>query len=199
MPEIKEKIICELKKTNRAGIEDLIDYLDDETDFFNAPASTKYHGNYLGGLAEHSWNVKELFMQKNETYFLGLPEDTIIICGLCHDLCKCNFYKRGKKNVKEGNKLNAYGKEVANWVEKEVWEIDDKFPLSHGHKSVIILQRFIKLTEFEICAMAWHMGFPEEYEMKQAYSKATEKYPAIVALHTADYESSYFLEKTIKE
>ena len=129
---------------------------------------------------------------------MGLSEDTITICAIGHDSCKCNFYKKGTKNVKDGKKKNTYGKEVDNWVEKEVWEIDDQLPLSHGHKSVILLQRFIPLSEFEVLAIAWHMGLPEEYEMRKSYSKAIEKHPAIITLHTADIESSHLLEKTIK-
>jgi hypothetical protein len=124
-----------------------------------------------------------------------LSEDSINICGLGHDICKCNFYKKGFKNVKKGTKPNGY----ANWVEKEVWEIDDMLPLSHGHKSVILLQRFISLSEFEVLAIAWHMGLPEDYESKQSYNKAVLKYPAIIALHIADIESSHLMEEVIKE
>lgn len=198
MSEVREKIITALKEVKRKGIENLIDYISNKSDFFTAPASAKYHSNYETGLAEHSWLVRELFDGKNKQFQLGLPEDTITICSIGHDLCKCNFYKKGFKNVKDGKKMNNFGKEVDNWVEKEVWEIDDQLPLSHGHKSIILLQRFIPLSEFEVLAIAWHMGLPEEYEMKMAYSKACEKYPAIIALHTADVESSYLLEKIIK-
>jgi len=198
MSEYKEKILDALKSVKREGIDKLIDYLENKTDYFTAPASSKYHSNYDGGLYDHSWLVRELFSEKNERFGLGLTQDTITICGICHDLCKNLFYKKGIKNVKDGKKINGYGKEVDNWIEKEVWEIDDQLPLGHGAKSVIILQKFIPLSEFEVMAILFHMGVPEEYEMKQAYNKAAEKYPAIIALHTADYESSYLLEKVIK-
>jgi hypothetical protein len=194
MEDYKEKIISTLQTVKRDGIERLITYLENESDYFTAPASTKYHNNFVGGLAEHSYKVMEILNQKNQQFNLNIPLDSIIICGLLHDLCKCNFYVKGKKNVKEGKKPDGRD----NWVEKEVWEIDDQLPLGHGSKSIIILQRFIPMSEFEVLAINFHMGIPEDYEMKNAYNKATEKYPAIITLHTADLESSYLLEKIIK-
>jgi hypothetical protein len=194
MNNLEEKIINNLKTVKRDGVDNLIAYLKEKTDYFNAPASTNYHSNYVGGLAEHSDKVVELFKEKNKRYSLGLSEDTIYICGYCHDLCKCNFYKKSFKNVKEGKKKNGYGKEVDNWIEKEVWEIDDQLPLGHGEKSIIILQRFVSLSEFEVMAIRWHMGLPEDYISRKCYDRAIEKYPAITALYTADLESSIFLE-----
>lgn len=207
MNEYKEKILNALKAIKREGIDKLVTYLENETDFFTAPASTKYHSNYEGGLAEHSYKVMELFKQKNEQFNLNIPMDSIIICGLLHDLCKTNFYTKekknvlkGKKKVKKNRKINGQWmeveEEVNDWQEEEGYTINDKLPLGHGCKSVILLQKFIQLTDFEIMAILFHMGIPEDYGMKQAYNKAVETFPAIIALHTSDYESSYFLEKT---
>jgi HD superfamily phosphohydrolase YqeK len=165
-----------------------------ETDFFTAPASTKYHSNFVGGLAQHSYKVMELLNKKNQLYNLNIPIDSIIICGLLHDICKCNFYVKGKKNVKDGKKPDGRD----NWVEKEVWDVDDQLPYGHGSKSVIILQQYINLTEFEIMAILYHMGIPEDYATKMYYSAATAKYPSIVVLSTADIEASYLFEETIK-
>lgn len=198
MEDLKKIILNELLEVQRDGMDNLIDYICNKTDYFTAPASTKYHSNYENGLAEHSHKVTQLFREKNERFKLGLSENTIKICGYFHDLCKCNFYKRGIKNIKDGKKINGYGKEVDNWIEKEVWEIDDQLPLGHGSKSVILLQEFISLSTFEVMAILFHMGLPEDYEMKIAYNNATKKYPAIIALHSADLESSYLLEE-IKE
>lgn len=189
-----EMIINLLTKTARPGINNLITYLCQETDYFTAPASTKYHSNYEGGLAEHSLKVMELWDKKNELYKLNIPDESIVICALLHDLCKCNFYVKGKKNVKEGKKPDGRD----NWVEKEVWDIDDKLPYGHGAKSVILLQQFIKLTEFEILAILHHMGLPETYSDRSTYSTAVEKYPAIITLHTSDVEASYLFEQTVK-
>lgn len=199
MGEVKDKILEKLIIIKREGMQELIKYIETKTDFFTAPASTKYHSNFEGGLAEHSWLVRDLFSKKNEQFAFGLSEDTITICAIGHDVCKCNFYKKGIKNIKSGKKTDYKGKEVDNWIEQEVWEIDDQLPLSHGHKSIILLQRFIPLSEFEVLAIAWHMGLPEDYESKQAYNKAVLKYPAIVTLHTSDIESSNLLEKIVKE
>lgn len=190
----KKRIITNLRTIQRDGIEDLITYLQEKTDYFTAPASTNYHSNHEGGLWEHSDKVTELFKEKNQKFNLGLSEETINICGYGHDLCKCNFYKKAIKNVKEGKKINAYGKEVDNWIEKEVWEIDDQLPLGHGEKSIILLQRFIPLNTFEVMAIRWHMGVPEDYVSRKAYQKAVEKYPSIIALQTSDIESSFLLE-----
>jgi HD superfamily phosphohydrolase YqeK len=198
LSEIKEKILKRLHSIKREGTDKLIDWIE-KSDFFDAPASTKYHGNFDTGLAEHSLKVTELFEEKCKRYNLDISIDTINVCGLCHDLCKVNFYKKIFKNVKEGTKIDFKGKEVANWIEKEVWDIDNKFPAGHGTKSVIILQNFIKLSEFEILAILNHMGLPEDYTSKMDYNSALEKYPAICLLHSADLESSYMLEKTLKQ
>jgi hypothetical protein len=176
-----EKIFNELRKAQRPGMLELMEWLE-KSDFFTAPASTKYHCSYEGGLAEHSWNTYQVFCHKNKIYKLGLPEDTLIICGLLHDVCKIAFYKKGSRNVKENGQ----------WVAKEVWEVEDKEPLGHGEKSVIILMDFIKLTDFEKYAIRWHMGFSEG--TNYSLSTALDLMPGIVTLHTADMESSYILE-----
>lgn len=62
--------------------------------FFTAPASTKYHGAYEGGLFEHSLNVTislvELTKQNSLTW--GRPESPYII-GMFHDICKQDQYR----------------------------------------------------------------------------------------------------------
>lgn len=114
----------------RDGKDDLLDWLN-HSDFFTAPASTRFHGNHEGGLLEHSIN-----------------NETIAIVALLHDVCKVNYYKKGTRNVKENGV----------WVQKEVYEVDEKFPCGHGEKSVIILQNFIHLDSEEIFAIRAHMG-----------------------------------------
>jgi HD superfamily phosphohydrolase YqeK len=195
--EVKEKILKMLHTVEREGMDKLIDWLE-KSDFFNAPASTKYHSNFEGGLAEHSLKVTELFEEKCKKFNNDISKDSVYICGLLHDVCKVNFYTKGLKNVKEGKKINYRGQEVGNWIEKEVWEIKDTFPAGHGSKSVIILQNFIKLTQFEILAILYHMGLPEDYISKMAYSQALELYPELILLHTSDEESTYMLEETKK-
>jgi HD superfamily phosphohydrolase YqeK len=182
--DIKKKIL----EIDRDGIKELLTYLETKTDYFTCPASSNYHSNFEQGLIEHCNYVTDLFREKNDKYNLGLSEDSIRICGFMHDLCKCNFYTRGKKNVKENGK----------WIEKEVWEINDTLPLGHGEKSIILLQRFIDLNTEEVMIIRWHMGLPEDYMSKKSYEKAVEKYKSIIAFCCADTEASYLLEKTIK-
>jgi len=182
--EIREKIIELLRSTGREGIEKVIEFLE-SSDFFTAPASTKYHSCYEGGLADHSLNVYKIFEHKNRIFRLELPIDTVIICGLLHDICKTSFYKKGSRNVKENGQ----------WVQKEVWEVEDINPLGHGSKSVIMLQQWITLTQFEIMAILWHMGAWEGKDNSMALSNAMSLMPGIVALQTADMESTYLIEK----
>ncbi|NFF59830.1 HD domain-containing protein [Clostridium botulinum] len=184
----KEKIIELLKSTERTGIERIIQYLD-ETDFFIAPASTRFHGNYEGGLAEHSLNVYELFREKNKKYDLGLSEDTIKIVSLLHDICKVNFYTVYDKNV------NIAGAgEKPKWVKQPAYGVKDVLPIGHGEKSVIKLMQFIKLSKEEIIIIRWHMGGFEPKENLNNINSSWNMCNAAVALHTADLESSYILE-----
>lgn len=181
---MKEIIIETLRTVNRDGIESLIKFLE-ESDFFTAPASTKYHGNYEGGLAEHSMNVYQIFKRKVAAYKVNVPMDSIIIAGLMHDICKVNFYKKGVKNVKENGA----------WIQKEIWEVKDQFPLGHGEKSLLILRQYINLTVQEMLLIRWHMGgFEPEGNRVHMYN-AIEVEPAIILLHAADLESSYLLER----
>ena len=181
--EIKNKIIELLGSTERKGIDKVIKYLE-SSDFFEAPASTRYHGNYKGGLAEHSLNVYEIFKKKNEIYDFGLSNDTVKITALLHDICKTNFYTVSSRNMKKDGK----------WIKVPYYAVDDQVPFGHGEKSVILLQQFIRLSKEEVIIIRWHMG---GYEPKENYNYISNSWnicKAGVALHTADLESSYILE-----
>ena len=181
--EIKNKIIELLGSTERKGIDKVIKYLE-SSDFFEAPASTRYHGNYKGGLAEHSLNVYEIFKKKNEIYDFGLSDDTVKITALLHDICKTNFYTVSSRNMKKDGK----------WIKVPYYAVDDQVPFGHGEKSVILLQQFIRLSKEEVIIIRWHMG---GYEPKENYNYISNSWnicKAGVALHTADLESSYILE-----
>jgi len=189
----KENIIdltmTRLRKVNREGMDALIEFLVENTDYFTAPASTKYHGNYEGGLIRHSNNVVNLLYEKNKRYNLGIPDESVIICGLLHDICKCNFYQKSVKWEKENGK----------WKSFLSYSIKDTMPLGHGAKSVIILQEFIKLTDLEKYMIMWHMYNHDlsEYN-KYTLNNAVELHPAIVAMYTADLESSTYLEEKVE-
>lgn len=190
----QERIISLLRDTNREGIEKVIDFLN-ASDFFTAPASTKYHSSFEGGLAEHSLAVRDILEVKSEQFGNILSKDTVNITGLLHDVCKINFYKKEKKNVKKGTKINDWGKEVANWVEEEVWVIDDSDPMGHGEKSLWILSKMIDVTDQEAYMIRFHMGFSEPKENYIHLNNALGKYHEIILLHTADLEATYLCEK----
>ena len=174
-----------LRTTNRDGIEELIRYLQEETDFFTAPASTKYHGAFAGGLLMHSINVcAELRLDPNSKVY---PTETLIIVALLHDICKANCYRTEKRNVKENG----------GWVEKQIYVFDDEFPLGHGEKSLYLASKFIKLSDEEAAAIRWHMGaFDNAFRGgDRGLNAAYEKYPLAVMLHLADMRAAYLVER----
>ena len=116
-----------LLKTNRRYIKDLIVYLDKDTDFYTAPASSNYHGNYKYGLLEHSAEVYNHLNALIKLYQYPVNEDSIIIIGLLHDLCKANFYNATTRN----RKING------EWIQEPYYSIVDSCPLGHGEKSEI--------------------------------------------------------------
>lgn len=174
---------------HRAGLEDLIAWIEG-SDFFTAPASTRFHGNYEGGLCEHSLNVYDCLTALAERYpeYACSPE-SVALCALTHDLCKCRMYVRGTRNRK-----NADGK----WEQYLTWEFNEVFPGGHGEKSAFIVQQFIKLLPEEYLAIRWHMG---EFDAAvkggdRSNNAAYEKYKLCAMLHLADLEASQLLEHT---
>jgi HD superfamily phosphohydrolase YqeK len=180
----KSKILELLGDIERPGMPGLLAYLE-SSDFFTAPASTRFHAAYSGGLADHSLSTYSVFEQKVKTYGIDLPADSVKLCGLLHDVCKIGLYHRGKRNVKENGK----------WVEKEVWVSEDILPLGHGEKSVYLIQKHIQLTDLEALAIRWHMGLSEPRELWDSLDAARGMHPAIMALHIADMESSFLAEE----
>ena len=174
----------------RHGAYNLLKWLE-KSDFFTAPASTRYHGSFEGGLVEHSVNVYHclkdyLSRERAKTvYNMNYSEETIAVAALLHDICKTNFYTVSTRNKKENGK----------WVEVPFYSIDDKMPYGHGEKSVFMIQFFMRLEMEEAFAIRFHMGFsgPEDVNL---ISRAFEMYPLAYALHVADCEATYFLEKS---
>ena len=149
--KMKQEFINLLKSTNREGMENLIAFLE-KTDFFTAPASTKFHGAFEGGLLEHSMKVYEILKDKAENNVINakFADDTIKIVALLHDICKANFYKVDYRNAKN---------ELGEWEKVPYYTIDDTIPYGHGEKSVMMLTEYIKLTSEEKYSIRWHMGF----------------------------------------
>lgn len=188
----KERFI-EIYNTNikREGADKLLEYLlSKNSDFFEAPASTRFHGSYEGGLLEHSLNVYDClkaYLERErvkETYSLSFTDESIAIVSLLHDLCKVNIYKSGTRNVKGEDNV---------WRKVAIYEFDDKLPYGHGEKSVYIITGFMRLSREEAFAIRYHMGFSGE-ENKNTIGNALEMYPLALAVNIADMESSFLLE-----
>ena len=187
-----------LTSTGREGMPALLQYLVEKTDFFIAPSSTQYHDAVAGGLLHHSLKVYHNLVTLSKTFQSDIPTDSLIIIGLLHDLCKANFYKLTKKSLpRKDDKgelvLDTYGKKI--WEDVMAYDIEDQFPAGHGEKSVILILRYIQLTDEEIMAIRWHMGAYDD--VKQSYggnlalTNASEKYPITVLTHMADLSASF--------
>ena len=176
---MKEEFIELLKQTNREGMENLIEFLKNKTDFFEAPASTRFHGSFKGGLLEHSMKVYEILKQK------AGDSESVRIIALLHDICKTNFYKVDYRNAKN---------EQGVWEKVPYYTIEDTIPYGHGEKSVMMITEFIKLTPEERYAIRWHMGFTEPKELYTTIGQAYKKYPIALLTHEADLEATYFYD-----
>jgi len=189
---MKEQFISLLKTVQRDGMDKLINYLEN-TDFYKAPASTRFHGNHEGGLLEHSLNVYEMLKEKlsHKPYsdMIQASEETIILVTLLHDICKTNFYTVDFRNKKNEDGI---------WVKEPYYTINDTIPYGHGEKSVMMISKFIDLTMEEMYAIRWHMGFTEPKELYNTISTVYEKFPLALALHEADLEATYLKESRNK-
>ena len=181
---MKDKFIELLKSTNREGIDKLIEFID-KTDFYKAPASTRFHGSYEGGLLEHSMKVYDILKDKVSKAIIPIetPEESLILIALLHDLCKVNFYKVDYRNAK-----NQFGE----WEKVPYYTIEDTIPYGHGEKSVMMITEYIKLTVEEKYAIRWHMGFTEPKESYTTLGEAFKKYPVALLVHEADLEATCF-------
>ena len=179
------------EQIHRQGAADLKNYLL-RSDFFTAPASTRYHCAYEGGLCEHSINVyrrllANVKMQFGEEWESKVSHESVAVCGLLHDLCKIDFYKLDYRNVKENGE----------WQRKPYFTREEALPFGHGEKSVYIAGSFIKLTREEAMAINWHKGGFDtrvrggDYSVSDAY----RMFPLAVLLHAADLEATYIDEK----
>lgn len=181
----------------RPGADKLLAWLE-TTDFFEAPASTRFHLSRPGGLVEHSIHVyhrlHDLFVSERQNRenepFIELSdseEETIAICGLLHDICKANFYA-----VEMRNRKNEQGQ----WEKYPFYVVNDQLPYGHGEKSVYIISGFMKLTREEAMAIRWHMGFSDNDFRAGGFSvgNAFEKFPLALLTHMADLQATYLDE-----
>ena len=175
---MKEEFIRLLQEIPREGMDKLLELLK-ASDFFEAPASTSFHGAFRGGLLAHSMKVYEILKTKTP------DSDSVRIIALLHDICKANYYKTDYRNAKN---------ELGVWEKVPYYTVDDTIPYGHGEKSVMMLSEFIKLTNEEKYTIRWHMGFTEPKELYGTIGLAYKKYPIALLTHEADLEASYFYD-----
>lgn len=163
--------------------------------FFEDPSSTTHHCAYPGGLAVHSWNVYRRLeiLVRHQSVVLGRQHyspETLFICGIGHDLCKMGCYHQKEKWRKNHN---------GQWESYPEYVWRDDMPLGHGEKSVMILSKYIKLSDEEMLAIRWHMGrfdaACDSYSGLQLLGTAQQKSPLVTALHLADMMATWFDEQ----
>lgn len=174
----------------RDGADHLLDWLIN-SDFFTAPASTKFHSAYEGGLCQHSLNVfnrfvKILKMEYGEDFVSKISMESVAIIALLHDVCKVDFYKVDYRNVKVDGQ----------WIQVPYYSVEDKLPYGHGEKSVYIVSSFIKLTREEAMCINWHGGGFDERVRGGSYAlaEAFYKFPNAMLFHSADMMATYLDE-----
>ena len=173
----------------RAGNAEFLDWLDKRTDFFTAPASTRFHGAFSEGLVIHSLNVFDLLYKRNSLEHTE-NDESIAIVSLLHDVCKADFYKETTRNVKDD--------QTGRWEKVPYFSIDDQFPFGHGEKSVYLIERYMRLDPTEAIAIRWHMGGFDDNAKVGGFNVANAfgRYPLAVKLHLSDLEATYILEGT---
>ena len=179
----------------REGAQELLEWLK-KTDFFVAPASTKFHSAMAGGLCFHSLQTYKRFKQNLENEYgedlkNKVSNETIAIISLLHDVCKTDCYKVDYRNVKVNNE----------WTKQPYYAFNDSLPYGHGEKSVYMISGFMKLTREEALAINWHMGgFDSRVLGGSSYSlsAAFAQYPLCVIFHIADIQASYLDEEINK-
>lgn len=189
---LKEEFVTIYRENiKRDGADKLLDYmLSDHSDFFTAPASTRFHGAHAGGLLEHSLNVYHCLKdylsrpRAKELYRMDYSEESIAFCALLHDICKMNFYKVDYRNAKN---------EAGVWEKVPYYTIEDNLPYGHGEKSVYIISGYMRLAREEAFAIRYHMGF-SGIEDKNNVGRSFEMFPLAFALSVADMEATYYLE-----
>ena len=190
---------AEMGKINRPGVDKLMKYIQG-SDFYTAPASTKFHLSCEGGLLQHSLNVLDalrglLVFNPNTGLYeyqvagkvaTEFPFDSVTIAALLHDICKTYFYGTSTRNQKNDT--------TGKWEKVPYYTVDDKMPLGHGPKSAMIVKQYTTLTTAEMYAIWHHMGFNGNFENDTAVGQSMEMFPAVLALHTADMMASRFME-----
>lgn len=201
--ELIKRFEDEMTKVTRPGVDKLMDYIR-KSDFYTAPASTKYHLACEGGLLLHSLNVLDALRSLLTPAFkedgtleaweyriagkavAAFPDESVTIAALLHDICKTFFYGTSTRNVKN--------EKTGKWEKAPYYTVEDRMPLGHGDKSAMIIKQYMELQSMEMYAIWWHMGFTGNFENDTCVGAAIRKYPLVLALHTADMMASKIME-----
>ena len=195
----KREFIELLRSTGRAGVDDLLDYLDEgRNHFFTAPASVNHHLNHDGGLVQHSLAVcraalqlREIAIKERPDLEYHLKKDSVIIASLLHDICKADIYVPARKKRK-----NAIGL----LVDVDTYDVKyDNFPMGHGEKSAIMaLWGGLDITQEELLAIRWHMtawDLPfQSYELGRNLNTARDLHPLCSLIQLADGVAANIIE-----
>jgi hypothetical protein len=168
----------------RDGADELFAWLK-TTNFFSAPASTKFHSAFNGGLAQHSIAVHECLLRLLAQNKIGASDETLALVALYHDICKADIYVETTRNVKNPD--------TGIWEQVPYYEVKDGFPFGHGEKSVILLREYVDLSRDEMLAVNTHMGGFDERARSNSYliSNTFEACPLAVLLHEADLQATF--------
>lgn len=174
---------------------DLIERLS-KMGFFAAPASTKHHGAYAGGLFEHSLQVtKVLSILTLENGLAWQRPESPYIVGMFHDICKADAYRHPYADTIL-HRMGPDGSEVIRNIDKSTWEHDTTSLLKgHGDKSVMVLSQFLQLTLEEILCIRYHMGAFVDQKEWGDYTRAVQKFDTVLWTHHADMIATHILGK----
>lgn len=172
------------------GAERFLSWLE-ATDFFSAPASTKFHMSTPGGLVLHSINVAEAAAAMCHWYGMEELATSAAMCGLVHDICKVGVYKPTTRRVRG---------EDGMWKTVPAYEYDDALPLGHGEKSLFLAERHgLQLSDEEAATIRWHMGPYRDRDAVREMSEAFQRFPLAAILHNADMAATYIIERGVGE
>lgn len=195
----KERFVELIKSINIEGanIDGLVNWLENKSDFFLAPASTRYHCSYAGGLCEHSLNVYDALIKLVDSFIPtkeGEPpafsDDSLKTVALLHDLSKANFYERYMRNVK--NEVTGKWEQVPEYRVKD--EKDRFIYGSHELTAEYMVRTFIPLSVEESSAITHHHAGMSFDSTKEDVAIVFNRYSLATLLHMADLASTFLLE-----
>lgn len=183
---MKERFMSIFAQIQRPGADKLLAWLE-KSDFFTAPASSRFHSSHEGGLCEHSVKVYDRLKEQNELLNAEYNDETLAVVALCHDLCKVNFYKTSMRNVKG---------EDGQWTQVPYYTTEEKFAFGgHGSKSVFLAMTFMPLKPDEAAAINCHMGAFDRPTTDYSLSEVYRRNKLALMLHVADMYASNFDER----